>query len=65
MYRNGPSLVGMLYLIIGIIVAAERGYLTHLGSLNSILSALLAIVLWPALLFGANLHLTLGGSING
>lgn len=63
MYRNGPSLIGLLYLIIGIIVAADRGYLSHLSSLSSILSALLAIVLWPALFFGANLHVSLGSNI--
>jgi len=58
--RNGGSLGGALYLIVGIILAATHGYFTALGSLSSILSALLAVVLWPALLFGANFHLTFG-----
>lgn len=60
MQRSGPSLIGVLYLIIGIVVAANHGYLSSLNSLSNILSALLAILLWPALLVGANLHLTLG-----
>ncbi len=55
--RAGGSLGGALYLIVGIVVAASHGYLTSLGSLSSILSALLAVMLWPALLFGANFHL--------
>lgn len=60
MQRSGPSFIGILYLIIGIIVAANHGYLSSLNSLSNILSALLAILLWPALLVGANLHLSLG-----
>jgi hypothetical protein len=58
--RNGGSLGGAIYLIVGIILAATHGYFTALGSLSSILSALLAVVLWPALLFGANFHLSFG-----
>ena len=62
MYSNGPSLIGILYFVIGVIMAATRGYLQGLGSLDSILSALLAILLWPALLVGADLHITLFGA---
>lgn len=57
MYRNGPSIGGIIYIIIGILVAANRGYLSNLGSASGVLSALLAIVLWPLLLFGVNLHI--------
>jgi len=49
-----------LYLILGVIVAANHCYLSGLGTVSSILSAALAIILWPALLFGADLHLSLG-----
>ncbi len=59
MYRQGPSLIGLAYFIIGLIVAATHGYLAGLGSLSNILSAILAVALWPALLFGANLHVNL------
>lgn len=62
MYSNGPSLLGILYIIIGIIMAASRGYLQGLTSLDAILSALLAIALWPALLVGADLHIRLFGA---
>ena len=57
MYRNGPSIGAIIYLIIGIIVAANRGYLSNLSSLSGIISAVLAVVLWPLLLFGVNLHI--------
>lgn len=62
MNSNGPSLFGLLYLIIGIILAATNGYLSGLTSLDGILSALLAILLWPALLVGADLHVRLFGA---
>jgi hypothetical protein len=50
---------GIIYLIIGAIVAYNRGYLTDLNTLSHIFSALVAILLWPLLLFGANLHIAL------
>ena len=53
------SWVTIIYIIIGIIVASNRGYLVGLGSLGNILSAILAIVLWPLVLLGVNLHLTI------
>lgn len=57
---NGVSIGTIIYLIIGALVAAGHGYFTDLGSISGILSALLAILLWPLLLFGVNLHLTIG-----
>ncbi|MBC7707681.1 hypothetical protein H7Y63_00460 [Polaromonas sp.] len=57
MKRN--SLGFMIYIIIGIIVASNRGYLVALGSIENLISAALAVVLWPLLLLGVNLHLGL------
>ena len=48
----------ILYIIIGIIVASNRGYLVGLGSLANIISAILAVLLWPLLPLGINLRLT-------
>lgn len=48
---------GIIYIIIGVVIASNRGYLTNLGSLGHILSALLAILLWPLLLLGVSLHI--------
>jgi len=58
--RGGLSWGGLIYILIGLVLAANRGYLTHLTTLSNILSALLAVLLWPLLLFGIDLHLTLG-----
>ena len=54
---NRFSLGGIIYVIIGVIMASNRGYLSGLGSIPHILSAILAITLWPLLLLGVNLHL--------
>lgn len=53
------SIVGIIYIVIGVIMASNRGYLSDLGSISHLLSALVAIVLWPLLFLGVNLHLAL------
>jgi hypothetical protein len=47
----------VIYLVIGVVVANSHHYFTHLNSLSSVLSALLAVVLWPLVLFGVSLHI--------
>ena len=51
------SLGGVVYIVIGVIVAANRGYLGDLGTIAHLLSAIVAIALWPLLLLGVNLNL--------
>ncbi len=50
------SIGGIIYIVVGIIVASNRGYLTDLGTIAHFLSAFLAVVLWPLLLLGVNLN---------
>jgi len=45
----------VIYLVIGVVVAVNDGYLAHLTSAGALISALLAIVLWPVLLFGVHI----------
>jgi len=52
------SIVSIIYILIGIIMASNRGYLGDLGSIPHLLSALLAIVLWPLMFLGVNFQLT-------
>ena len=47
----------IVYLVVGVVIASSHHYFTHLNSLTSVLSALLAVVLWPLILFGVNLHI--------
>jgi hypothetical protein len=58
MRRRGGSLVGLLYIIIGVVVALSNGY--GITDLSSLISFLLAMFLWPLVLLGINLHLALG-----
>jgi hypothetical protein len=52
-----PSLLVIVYLVIGVIVAFVRDYFDSVEGVKAIASAALAIVLWPLVLFGVNLHL--------
>ena len=49
-------LILLIYVIVGVVLAANRHYLTNLDSFNRVLSAILAVLLWPLLLLGINLH---------
>jgi len=52
-----PSFLGLIYLVIGVAVAATHDYFKHLNTIRLILSAILAIVLWPLILLGIDLHI--------
>jgi hypothetical protein len=48
-------LIFAIYVIIGLVIAWDRGYLT-LSWLKSLASVLLSIFLWWLVLIGVNLH---------
>ncbi len=54
-----PRLATIAYVIIGVIVASEHSYYASLGSLSQVLSTVVATALWPLVLLGASLHLSL------
>lgn len=47
----------MIWLVVGIIVAASHHYLAHADALKPVVSAVLAVLLWPLVLLGVNLHI--------
>jgi hypothetical protein len=49
--------LSVAYLVIGLIVANSHHYLVHLSGFKPIASAVLAVLLWPLLLFGISLHI--------
>ncbi|MDQ4137645.1 MAG: hypothetical protein M3116_02205 [Actinomycetota bacterium] len=53
---GGISILGVIYLIIGVIVAGNQGYFVDWTNPGNIIEGLLAVLLWPALLFGVDLH---------
>jgi hypothetical protein len=54
---GGISLGGAIYIIIGILVANSHGYFLAVNSLSGLISAVVAVLLWPLLILGADLHL--------
>ena len=57
--RNGVSLGTLVWLILGLVVALSHGY--SITDLSSLVSFILALFLWPLVLFGVDLHLNLAG----
>jgi ABC-type anion transport system duplicated permease subunit len=58
MRRGGlTTLVVAIYLAIGIVVAISRDYFQNVEDVKDILSAILAVILWPLVLARVNLHL--------
>jgi hypothetical protein len=53
---RGISL-GALYLIVGVVVAAVYDYFDSLGTLRRVGEALIAIIIWPLVLFGVDINL--------
>jgi len=53
--RIGP--IGLIYIVVGIIVAAIENYFDNVGSAVRIGEALLAVLLWPLILFGVDINL--------
>ena len=50
------SLLTLVYLAVGVVIALTHGY-NSVAGVSEILSLIIAVVLWPAVLFGVNLHL--------
>lgn len=52
-----PGLLGVLYLVVGVLMAARYDYFDQFDTLRQVLSGFLAILLWPLLLLGIDLHI--------
>jgi hypothetical protein len=50
-------LVVIIYIVVGLILAGSHHYFDHLGGAKPVLSAALAVVLWPLILLGVSLHI--------
>jgi hypothetical protein len=55
--RPGVSVLLLVYLVAGGIVAATHHYWSQLHTFKQIASAVLATLLWPLILVGVNLHI--------
>ena len=55
--RPRIGIFGVIYLVVGVAIAATHHYFEHLQTVKTIASAVLAVLLWPLLLLGINLHI--------
>jgi hypothetical protein len=53
------SLASLGYLVVGVIVASQNAYYADLTTVSQVVSAIVATALWPLILVGASLHLSL------
>ncbi|MBA2545491.1 MAG: hypothetical protein H0V15_01310 [Solirubrobacterales bacterium] len=55
MRSRGPSLLTIIYVVIGIFVAIDNKYFENVDDIEAVLSAVLAVLLWPLVLLDVNL----------
>lgn len=53
----GSGIAGAIYLVLGVLVAVANDYFDHLTTFGRLLSALLAVLLWPLLLLGLDIRI--------
>jgi hypothetical protein len=51
------GLIPFVWLVVGVIVAATHHYFEHVDNARLVGSAILAVLLWPLLLLGIDLHI--------
>ena len=54
--RPGISVFGLLWLVVGVAVAAAYDYFDNVENGKRVASAILAVLLWPLLFLGIDLH---------
>jgi hypothetical protein len=52
-----PRFLALVYVIVGVAVAASYDYFERLNTIRLFLSAVLAVLLWPLVLLGIDLHI--------
>jgi hypothetical protein len=56
--RRSVSLLPVVWLVIGVVVASTHHYFDNLGTLGAVISALLAVLLWPLVLLGTTITIS-------
>jgi hypothetical protein len=59
------GVVLLIYIVVGVIVAAMNDYFQGLGNLNNILEAIVAVLAWPLVLLGVDIDFAGVGGGNG
>jgi hypothetical protein len=58
MFFRRPSLLAIVWIVVGVIVAATQDYFDSLGTAGRVLTAIAAVVFWPLLLFGFDIQIS-------
>jgi hypothetical protein len=53
-----PSLLAIVWVVVGVVVAAIYDYFDSLGTVGRVLTAIAAVLLWPLLLFGFDIRIS-------
>ena len=53
----GSGIAAAIYVVLGILVAVANNYFDHLSTFGRLISALLAVLLWPLLLLGLDIRI--------
>jgi len=59
MRRSSVSLLPVIWVVIGVVVAATHHFFDHLATIGAILSAVLAVILWPLILLGVKIAIAI------
>jgi hypothetical protein len=59
--KTVSGIVALVYLLVGVLIATNRDYFANVNTIEEAISAILAVVLWPLVLLGVDLHLGSGG----
>jgi hypothetical protein len=51
------NLLVLVYVGVGLVVAAAHHYFSNINGWRGVVSAILAVALWPLILLGINLHI--------
>ena len=64
--RRGGLIIG-IYLLVGLVVAIAQGYFNNVGGVGDVVEILVAILIWPLVLFGVDINIggLEGGDGNG
>lgn len=57
MFAGRVPLLGIVWIVVGVIVAAANDYFDSLETTGRVLTAIAAILMWPILLFGFDIRI--------
>lgn len=60
--RRGGLILG-IYLLVGLVVAIAKNYFNDVGGIGDVVEILVAILIWPLVLFGVDINI--GGLRDG